>query len=171
MPISQRDLGWAAGFIEGEGYFDKNYGSPAIVVGQVQREPLERLVRLFGGSITTGNKLRGHQQATLKWRRGGPSGRGIMMTMYGLMSPRRRQQIKSVLDAWRARPVDRQYRSHCPRGHPYSGDNLEWQKKKNPHRRIQGCRMCRTCRLEAVARYAIVRSARGKEQRAHRRSA
>lgn len=171
MAISQRDLGWAAGFIEGEGSFDSHGRNTAVTVSQVQRAPLEELVRVLGGSIALHLKARGHQQALYQWRRGGPGGRGIMMTIFGLMSPRRKQQIQRVLDAWRVRPVDRKYRTHCPRGHPYAGANLEWQKKKNPSRRIQGCRMCRTCRVEAVARYKPVRSAREKQERANHRSA
>lgn len=167
MPITDRDIGWIAGFIEGEGSFDPNYGSPAITAAQVQREPLERLLRLLGGRITRKSPHGREKQPIFSWRRGGAAGRGVMMAIYRLMSPRRRQQITKALDAWRARPVDRKFRTHCPRGHPYSGDNLEWQKKKNPHRSIMGSRMCRTCRLAALRRYAPIRSAREKQDRAN----
>lgn len=51
MSISLVQLGWAAGFLEGEGSFT-NGGSPCVSAGQVQREPLERLSALFGGRIS-----------------------------------------------------------------------------------------------------------------------
>src|SRR5689334_24798153 len=53
---SMRDLGWAAGFLEGEGSFDK--GSRSIAGGQrvravqVSREPLVLLQEVFGGTIS-----------------------------------------------------------------------------------------------------------------------
>lgn len=48
--VSTLDICWVAGFLEGEGSF-QNVRSPIVAVAQVQREPLERLQRLFGGKI------------------------------------------------------------------------------------------------------------------------
>lgn len=62
--VKKVDLAWAAGFIEGEGSisiakkstvsrYDKKYFyySLQIVVGQINPLPLERLQKLFGGSL------------------------------------------------------------------------------------------------------------------------
>ena len=51
---SLNDLYWSAGFLEGEGAFMKN-GTGGIVVtaSQVQKEPLDRLYKLFGGGMNT----------------------------------------------------------------------------------------------------------------------
>jgi hypothetical protein len=49
---------WAAGFIDGEGYIDAaprsrntDYYSPCVVVAQISKAPLQRLVDLYGGKI------------------------------------------------------------------------------------------------------------------------
>lgn len=42
---------WAAGFFDGEGSVSIRYKSPRVQAVQVRREPLDRLVDLFGGSI------------------------------------------------------------------------------------------------------------------------
>ena len=87
-----RDLGWAAGFLEGEGSFAKNGRSSRTEASQVQREPLERLVRYFGGMIIDQPKYHQH-----RWCTYGARSRGVMMTLYSLMSPRRQQQIRAAL--------------------------------------------------------------------------
>ena len=56
--IQIKDLYWAAGFLEGEGGFGM-YGPKnawSVQAAQVQKEPLERLKSLFGGSITYESK-------------------------------------------------------------------------------------------------------------------
>jgi hypothetical protein len=91
------DLHWAAGFLEGEGCFSQNKGSQVIVGVQVQREPLERLQRLFGGVV----KVRASRISTHRprhvWRVCGARARGVMQTLYSIMSPWRRQQIERAL--------------------------------------------------------------------------
>lgn len=85
-----RDINWAAGFLEGEGSFVFAAGE-IIDVCQVQREPLERLQRFFGGRI--------HKHSTRKlnvWRVYGSRARGVMLTLYALFSPRRQQQVRGV---------------------------------------------------------------------------
>ncbi len=98
-PISMRELGWVAGFLEGEGCFPKSK-STGIVVQQVQREPLERLQRLFGGRVYELKRTRGND--IHQWYLHGPTARGLMMTLYTLMSPRRKEQIAARLASWRA---------------------------------------------------------------------
>lgn len=46
------DIGWTAGFLEGEGCFGSTkLGNPTVRGTQNEREPLERLQALYGGSI------------------------------------------------------------------------------------------------------------------------
>jgi hypothetical protein len=47
------EIAWAAGFMEGEGYFsaDPSTGRRRLGANQVNREPLDHLQRLFGGQI------------------------------------------------------------------------------------------------------------------------
>lgn len=128
--VTPRQLEWAAGFLEGEGPFVMDPGI-RVSAGQVQREPLDRLVALFGGRIrpVTGRNLHA-------WQVSGKAAAGIMMTLYGLMSPRRKDQIARSLAAWMKKPLANQDKTRCSRGHDYAGANLL---------RVHGRRRCRAC--------------------------
>lgn len=56
MAGSEIEYAWAAGFIDGDGYFTtKSNGTKTyliLAVGQSELEPLHRLQRLMGGNIT-----------------------------------------------------------------------------------------------------------------------
>lgn len=89
-----KDLAWAAGFLEGEGNFRFNRGSPQVRASQKEREPLDRLLEIFGGRILRDKHPQGPYWF---WSASGSRGRGIMMTLYSLMSLRRQQQIRWAL--------------------------------------------------------------------------
>lgn len=89
-----RDLAWAAGFLEGEGHFRKTENTQQVQATQVQREPLTRLQRIFGGKIVRQHKkLRPNQNQCWEWKVCGARARGVMLTMLVFMSPRRKRQI------------------------------------------------------------------------------
>lgn len=86
------DIAWAAGFLEGEGSFTAT-SSPIVTATQVNREPLERLQEIFGGSI----KYHASQaHPAYYWRACGNRARTVMDAVYELLSQRRRSQIDSV---------------------------------------------------------------------------
>jgi len=85
-------LWWAAGFLEGEASFAKT-----IAVYQVNREPLDRLQQIFGGSIRP-RPSRDNSQPHFIWITSGARARGIMMTLYPFLTEKRQQSIKQVLD-------------------------------------------------------------------------
>ena len=92
------DLAWAAGFLEGEGTFLTNNRSGQAKASQVQREPLERLARFFGGSITLVHKNRRPNESNIyHWSVSGARARGVMMTLFPFLSPRRQSQIAFAL--------------------------------------------------------------------------
>ncbi len=97
------DLYWAAGFLEGEGSFLAHTGCCRVSANQVQRQPLERLAFLFGGSI------RYHKNKIWVWRINGTWARGVMMTLFGLMSFKRKGQIRKALSAWANKKRVRRY--------------------------------------------------------------
>ena len=114
-------LHWAAGFLEGEGCFH-SINSATVAATQVQREPLERLLDLFGGKIAIrkySNKDGANRQLAHSWYIHGKYAAGIMMTIYSLMIPRRKEQIKSALNKWRIIPenVRSRYSTKCKRNH------------------------------------------------------
>lgn len=131
------DIAWAAGFLEGEGSFQKSRYSIRTDASQVQREPLERLQKLFGGPI-----YRRYQRGTDEihtWAVHGQMAASIMMTLYVLMSPKRQRQILKCLGFWKTRRV--YPRTHCPQGH-------EYEAVRNKQRR------CKICCNEASRKWA-----------------
>lgn len=90
-----KNIHWAAGFIEGEGSFcirkKKSGNYSQVSASQKQKEPLERLQKIFGGAIYT------EKTTMYRWQTNGSLARGIAMTLYSLMSPRRKEQIKKML--------------------------------------------------------------------------
>jgi hypothetical protein len=97
---SVRDLAWAAGFYEGEGSCNYATGSEHMYVGQMERETVDRLQSLFGGSVRQyqGHHIPGyHSQPYWRWTVHGPRARGVLLTLYGLLSTKRRAQIRKVL--------------------------------------------------------------------------
>lgn len=97
MPIDLKELYWAAGFMEGEGSFGsrkhrnlRNIHSRCSAY-QKQREPLERLQKIFGGKIYT-DGTRG-----FSWNANGTLARGVALTLYSLMGSRRKEQIRTML--------------------------------------------------------------------------
>ena len=153
--ISAIDLGWASGFLEGEGHFTFNRrrgvsdvtGTALVTAGQVQREPVERLARLFGGSIRVCDRKTyylPHSGETRigkpmnEWRLHGSVAIGIMMTLFPLMSPVRKAQIAKTIGLWKLAPGRRgpSLKTECLYGHPLEEPNLRYER---------GHRRCLTC--------------------------
>lgn len=100
------ELAWAAGLIEGEGTFNRTGGkhptihTERIGVRQVNRECIDRLQRLFGGSVNPVDYSKNPiSKATILWHWGvyGARARGVMQTLYAFFSQQRRQQIRRAL--------------------------------------------------------------------------
>lgn len=101
------ELAWAAGFLEGEGSFKGAWTkgnqtragyrkTEGVEASQVQREPLERLQKFFGGSIGEykhAAKVRCKSSVFYKWHISGCRARGVMMTLFMFMSPARQGAI------------------------------------------------------------------------------
>lgn len=101
--IETKDIHWAAGFLDGEGSFGSYYQGCRntnifqLTAVQNDRQLLDRLVNLFGGSV---HKVRTYHQ----WVLTGPNARGLAMTLFSLMSDKRKAQIKKMLSlSWRTR--------------------------------------------------------------------
>lgn len=94
------DLHWAAGFLEGEGSFtiQKVSGKvyEAVSAPQVQKEPLERIRDMFGGNLRFQKVKNPKHNDIWQWHVSGPRARGIMMTLFVLLSTRRKDQIREA---------------------------------------------------------------------------
>jgi hypothetical protein len=157
--ISTIDIAWAAGFIEGEGSFThsvvgrtirksgrKDAGTPQarITVPQVQREPLERLQRMFGGNIyvkNPGGVQKPEWQPVHYWAVYGRRAAGLAMTLWTFLSPKRRAQAEEMIAVWKATKVSpaviNAAKTHCVHGHEFT--------EKNTIRRGKNGRRCWTC--------------------------
>jgi len=94
---SARDLEWAAGFLEGEGSFQHVHRSEVVSAGQVAKEPLTKLQDIFGGTLSWIERQQPHHNDQWRWKVSGARARGIMMTLYALLSSRRQEQIREAL--------------------------------------------------------------------------
>ena len=166
MSLTSMDIAWTAGFLEGEGSFSmaiwkqKTYQT-VIAATQVQKEPLERLVAMFGGALNyfprpkTGRE--GYiRQPIWRWSLSGVRARGLMFTLYQMMSPRRREQISHAIAIWKTRRVAAQYRHACVNGHLFSthGATKPGYTTERTRRR-----RCLTCHKESTRRYRAEKKA------------
>lgn len=124
------EIYWVAGFLEGEGCFGwygenrklpnrrkKWLGYPAVVVGQNDPEPLERLAATFPGTIRFNSFNRGGKEH-YEYRVINESAIDIMVAVFPLMSVRRQEKIKEVVANYAERTVERiQDALFCPKGH------------------------------------------------------
>ena len=151
-----RELYWAAGFLEGEGYFTgKGIGksSHRVGAGQRDKECLERLQRIFGGSIyfAHGNPEK-NITSMHAWQLSDIASRGVMMTLYSLLSERRKESIRACLMTWKSHipqmGLHARLKTHCIRGHLLSGDNMRrYQDKGN----VRICIACKAMHSKAQA--------------------
>ena len=100
--ISVNDIHWAAGFLEGEGTFGFYVRKPVASAEQVQKEPIDRLKKIFGGSLRIRiTKRKSNEQDRFVWTAHGGRAIGVMLTLFCLMSLKRKTQIKKALYKWR----------------------------------------------------------------------
>lgn len=138
--LTEIELGWVAGFLEGEGSFMYHH-SPTVCASQVQREPLERLETYFGGNtiLKRPNKDQANQQPCWYWYAGSYHAIVIMELVYDLMSPKRKQQIDACFARWK---TTKKYREQgadaCLIGHKLTPENTITERT--------GAVRCRICR-------------------------
>ena len=121
MPITSIEIGWVAGFLEGEGCF-RSEGSagktPRIDATQVEYSPIARLIDLFGGHSWLEERQKPFHQPAYKWYLRGPMSIQVMMTIYPLMSPKRKKEIERCIKNWRdAKGRSLPPRTTCNNGH------------------------------------------------------
>jgi hypothetical protein len=90
-------IAWTAGFLEGEGTFSAMNGNDhraRVSAGQKEKEPLENLLRWFGGRIYS---QRGRQYHM--WMLRGVEAHKLMRLLLPQMSGRRQAQIEVALAA------------------------------------------------------------------------
>lgn len=154
--MQERDLWWLAGFFEGEASFSgrgSGKGCLTIAVSQVQREPLERVQKLLGGTIYQydhGKNAKPTWSKFYRWTETGKAAADLMIEIYPLMSPKRQDKIAELLEIWTGsygKGGWQKKRTHCPKGHEYTPENTYRQPSK------PNTRKCRTCAREYFKTY------------------
>lgn len=86
------DIIWAAGIFEGEGHARRAPTTEQVIIGQKDRWLCDRLRALFGGNV----HYRPRDDAFV-WIATGARARGFLMSIYQMLSPRKRAQIRETL--------------------------------------------------------------------------
>jgi hypothetical protein len=140
--MTTNDLYWTAGFLGGEGCFTGRYSKCVVKAGQKERWPLDKLERLYGGVVKY-RAINGKSGTPIwEWHLSSVRAIGLMMTLYKLLSPKRQDRIRQLLGEWSQRPKLARLRTHCPRGHPYDGDNVKVSTQTGGRFTHRVCRAC-----------------------------
>lgn len=152
--ITLKEIYGAAMLLEGEGCFTcrKNEASSiTIFCGMTDEEPPRRLHQWFGGNLITIKPRKPGYKLVYRWAISGTKAAGIMMTIYPLMSKRRKERIKELLILWKnfkKRPFSRIEKGFCKHGHTLSDDNIRRTAHKDPNGKIRELRVCLICHKE-----------------------
>lgn len=147
--IATKELYWAAGFLEGEGCFwsQRPSASAMITASQVQRNPLEHLQKVVGGTLRGPKKSNNKSaQPFFIWNIYGVRAAGLMMTLYSLMSPNRQGKIIEVLAEWKKHPPADKHKTHCVNGHEYNAANTRAYVNSRHGGKSRDCRVCSRAR-------------------------
>ena len=114
--IQEKEIYWLAGLLDGEGCFycapaHKGYrpSNPRICLSMTDRDIVERSHRLLGatGKISPRKKYVAHYTQQWVFEVTGARAIGWMFTLYPLLSERRREKIREVVNIWRHSKVGR----------------------------------------------------------------
>jgi hypothetical protein len=148
-----RTLAWAAGLFEGEGSITwnraKGKGYVVLLLSMTDGDVVRRFHGALGLGRLNGPYRRGlaasgnPRKPLFYWSASGfEHVQAIVAMFWPWLGDRRRARACEVLAIGSAAPVLPRFRTHCPKGHPYTGRNLIVSKK-------HGYRNCRTCTYEA----------------------
>ena len=160
--IPMSEIGWIAGFLEGEGYFTligRTGKTPRVEAGQVDICPIDRLYDRFGGRmwqehrVGTGSdtgvlgRFRGNRQPYWRWYAGPSESIQIMMTIWPLVGTKRREEIEKVLEVWKenrgigALAVGRDHCKNCGSDLTAEG-GVRWISRTDGKGRRKWCTKC-----------------------------
>jgi hypothetical protein len=117
---TEAEIGWTAGFLDGEGHIalrrqDKrtiHYGYVVSAV-QVTREPLDRLVRLWGGRIHYKPSRGGNCRAQWDWRLSGRQAADLLRAVLPYLTVKRSVALLMLMYADQPGAFDHGYRQNA----------------------------------------------------------
>ena len=143
------ELAWAAGLFGGEGTWGV-YGQTRGTVmaqaalGMTDRDAVERFCRIVGlGTVHVRANQRGNRKTVYVWSIGKASAvRSVIEMFRPWLCQRRMERGDEILRLIAHIKPHNKDRTHCPQGHPYSGDNL----LVTEIHRVRGTGLVRRCR-------------------------
>jgi hypothetical protein len=133
MSISVKEIAWLAGLLEGEASFGltNNKRSPAIWIGMTDVDIIERVRNLIDSSksvnVKEDNRKEGYK-TVYRLTLNGSRAISWMMTIYPLMSVRRKAKIREVLSTWKIVNLEVKYdtksfkdKTHSPLARTFIG--------------------------------------------------
>lgn len=87
------EVAWAAGFLEGDGYFGWNRTTLEVSAVQKDSWPLELLRIYFGGSLGMVRRQGVNARSYYRWRVSGQRARDVIEAVRPYMSPRRLAKV------------------------------------------------------------------------------
>lgn len=143
------EITWIAGLLEGEGYFGDK---PVIEIPSTDLDTIQKYRSVIGveNSIYVIDPPTDNHKIAYKIRIGGSIAIQWMMTIYPLMSSRRKEAIRKAISRWKTQTIQNQQKTHCNNGHLLSGSNLGLN--------IGGFRVCKICEKRSQRNFRMKRS-------------
>jgi hypothetical protein len=152
VSIAVRDLTWAAGILEGEGYFGLRPQGITVALSMTDKDVVDRFHSIFRFGSRKERGLPSGKTAYTWTVTDQADAAGLMMTLFSLMGQRRQARIMECLQAWKDRGPRRKYWEQCSSGHDLSGDNLKViQEGKYMKRRCIECARLRQQKYRGAA--------------------
>jgi hypothetical protein len=169
--MNPTDVAWAAGLFEGEGcirMYRADGKTPQLYLSMADEDVVRRFHHVVGcGRVYGPYGPYAHSGGTKPqwaWVVGScEKVQALIAQWWPWLGRRRRIKAREVLLEARASPVKAAYRTRCPRGHEYTGENLLLVTRRSADRNRAGkkIRVCRTCNYANMRRYrAAAKAAR-----------
>jgi len=105
--MTNEEIGWLAGLLEGEGCFSTYQKLPRISVAMTDRDVIERVAMLLEVNARGPYQRKNGTKPVFAATAIGYRAERIMRAILPFMGERRSEKIRSVLQAWNAREGDR----------------------------------------------------------------
>ena len=151
------DLHWIAGFLEGEGTFGRCGGTIIVAASQVNKEPVDKLYNLLGGSVLYLERINQNPKWNncYRWTIYGENAELLMKVIFPIMSIKIKNKISEILSWYASRPG----RNFAKSGRKTCRKGLHLWTDKNTFINYRGIKTCRLCNNLAQERYRIKKRA------------
>ena len=103
--MTETEIAWLAGWLEGEGCFSLTSGSsPTITVAVTDKDVIERAAKLVGGKASPIKKYKGHVKQVYRIGLHGQKAIDVMTAILPHMGERRGTKISEILNYYKGKP-------------------------------------------------------------------